>query len=155
MSYRRQKLLSRVNWYLQSSLKHFTEEITGNKCFYRGGRCRHPYRLDWCGIWIESIVWSFISTLNLLNYFLTLWKMYSNIVSYLVCLTDKDQIHNGATQHADYPILTIPCLLMFWNIPSPASEELIDIPLTSNKKHDVDNKFNQDVYDVGFITRDF
>ena len=81
--------------------------------------------------------------------------MYSNIVSYLVCLTDKDQIHNGATQHADYPILTIPCLLMFWNIPSPASEELIDIPLTSNKKHDVDNKFNQDVYDVGFITRDF
>ena len=40
MSSRRQKLLSRVNWYLQSSLKHITELITGNKSYYRGGRYR-------------------------------------------------------------------------------------------------------------------
>ena len=40
MSSRRQKLLARVNWYLQSSLKHITELITGNKCYYKGGRCR-------------------------------------------------------------------------------------------------------------------
>ena len=40
MSSRRQKLLARVNWYLQSSLKHITELITGNKFYYRGGRYR-------------------------------------------------------------------------------------------------------------------
>ena len=38
MSSRRQTLLARVNWYLQSSLKHITELITGNKPYYRGGR---------------------------------------------------------------------------------------------------------------------
>ena len=38
MSSRRQKLLTRVNWYLQSSLKHITEYLTGNKFYYRGGR---------------------------------------------------------------------------------------------------------------------
>ena len=40
MSSRRQKLLVRVNWYIQSSLKHITELITGNKFYYRGGRYR-------------------------------------------------------------------------------------------------------------------
>ena len=40
MSSRRQTLLARVNWFLQSSLKHITELITGNKSYYRGGRCR-------------------------------------------------------------------------------------------------------------------
>ena len=40
MSSRRQKSLARVNWYIQSSLKHFTEYITGNKSYYRGGRYR-------------------------------------------------------------------------------------------------------------------
>ena len=39
-SSRRQKLLARLNWYLQSSLKHITEWITGNKPYYRGGRYR-------------------------------------------------------------------------------------------------------------------
>ena len=40
MSSRRHKLLARVNWYLQSSLKHITELITGNNSYYRGGRYR-------------------------------------------------------------------------------------------------------------------
>ena len=40
MSCRRQILLARVNRYLQSSLKHITELITGNKYYYRGGRYR-------------------------------------------------------------------------------------------------------------------
>ena len=40
MSSRRQKLLTRVNWYLQASLKHITEWITGNKFYYRGGHYR-------------------------------------------------------------------------------------------------------------------
>ena len=40
MSSRRQKLLARVNWYLQSSLKPIIELITGNKYYYRGGRYR-------------------------------------------------------------------------------------------------------------------
>ena len=40
MSSRRQRLLARLNWYLQSSLKHITEYITGNKTYYRGGRYR-------------------------------------------------------------------------------------------------------------------
>ena len=40
MSSNRQKLLTRVNWYLQSSLKHITEYITSNKFHYRGGRYR-------------------------------------------------------------------------------------------------------------------
>ena len=40
MSSRRQKLLARVNWCLQSSLKHITELITGDKSYYRDGRYR-------------------------------------------------------------------------------------------------------------------
>ena len=40
MRSRRQKLLSRVNWYFQSSLKHITELITGTKSYNRGGRYR-------------------------------------------------------------------------------------------------------------------
>ena len=40
MSSRRQILLARVNWYLQSLLKHITELITGNKSYDRGGRYR-------------------------------------------------------------------------------------------------------------------
>ena len=40
MSSRGQKLLARVNWYLQYSLKQTTEFITGNKSYYRGGRYR-------------------------------------------------------------------------------------------------------------------
>ena len=34
------KLLARVNWYLQSSLKYITEQISGNKFYYKGGRYR-------------------------------------------------------------------------------------------------------------------
>ena len=40
MSSRRQTLLAWVNWYLWSSLKHITENITGNKTYYKGGRYR-------------------------------------------------------------------------------------------------------------------
>ena len=40
MSSRGQTLLARVNWYLQSSLKHITKLITGNESYYRGGRYR-------------------------------------------------------------------------------------------------------------------
>ena len=40
MSSKRQKLLTRVNMYLQWPLKHITEEITGTKFYYRGGRYR-------------------------------------------------------------------------------------------------------------------
>ena len=45
MSSRRQKLLARINWYLQFSLKHITEWIACNKLYYRGGRYRQfsPY----------------------------------------------------------------------------------------------------------------
>ena len=35
-----QRLLARINLYLQSSLKHITELISGNKSYKRGGRCR-------------------------------------------------------------------------------------------------------------------
>ena len=34
------QLFARVNWYLQSSLKHITELIAGIKFYYRGGRYR-------------------------------------------------------------------------------------------------------------------
>ena len=40
MSSRRQKLLARVNWYCQSSLKHATKQITGKKFYHRGGHYR-------------------------------------------------------------------------------------------------------------------
>ena len=40
MSSRRQILLARVNWYLQSSLKHITELFTGYKSYNKGGRYR-------------------------------------------------------------------------------------------------------------------
>ena len=53
MSPRRQKLLAKVNWYLQLSLKHITEKITGNRFYHRGGRYRQvslyyiSFRLRW------------------------------------------------------------------------------------------------------------
>ena len=47
MSSRRQKLLARVNWYLQYSLKHVTEWITGDKFYYRGGRYRQVSLYIW------------------------------------------------------------------------------------------------------------
>ena len=47
MSSRRQLLLARVNWYLQSSLKHITELITGNKSYNRGGRYRQVSTIRW------------------------------------------------------------------------------------------------------------
>ena len=42
---------ARVNWYFQSSLKHITEKITGNRFYYRGGRYRqvslyHQFRIS-------------------------------------------------------------------------------------------------------------
>ena len=40
MRSRRHKLFARVNWYIQSSLKHITELMTGNKAYNRGGRYR-------------------------------------------------------------------------------------------------------------------
>ena len=43
MSSRRQKLLARVIWYLQSSSKHITELITGIKSYYKGGHYRQVY----------------------------------------------------------------------------------------------------------------
>ena len=51
MSSRRQTLLARVNWYLQSSSKHITELITGNKFYYTGGRYRQVSLYDLSGIW--------------------------------------------------------------------------------------------------------
>ena len=57
MNSRRQKLLGRVNWYLQSSLKHITKLITGNKSYYRGGRYRQVslYFPKYYMKWIQEI----------------------------------------------------------------------------------------------------
>ena len=41
MSSRWQRLLTRISWYLPSSLNHIIEEITGNNLYYRGGRYIH------------------------------------------------------------------------------------------------------------------
>ena len=49
MSSKRQKLLARINWYLQSSLKRITQLITGIKYYYRGNRFRQVslyYNID-------------------------------------------------------------------------------------------------------------
>ena len=46
-SSRRQILLARVNWYLQSSSKHITELNTGNKSYYRGGRYKQVSLYWW------------------------------------------------------------------------------------------------------------
>ena len=48
MSSRRQKLLARLNWYLQSSLKH----ITGKTCFIKTVPCM-PHRLL-AGGWLKK-----------------------------------------------------------------------------------------------------
>ena len=68
MSSRRQKLLAGINWYLQASLKHITELITGNKSYYRGGRYRQvslhlskilEYPLN-IGFWLQYAVVDFL-----------------------------------------------------------------------------------------------
>ena len=41
--------------------------------------------------------------------------MHIHLVSYL-WFYSRDQIHNGATLHVAYPILSIPCLLMPWRL---------------------------------------
>ena len=58
MSPRRQKLLVRVNWYLQSSSKDITELITGKKSYYRGGRYRQV-SLYGCTSWVQIPVYVF------------------------------------------------------------------------------------------------
>ena len=45
-SSRRQKLLARVNWCLQPSLKHITEWITADRFYYKGGRYRQASLYD-------------------------------------------------------------------------------------------------------------
>ena len=50
MSSRRQILLARVNWYLQTSLKHVTGKITGNIFYYRGGPYRQVSLYDIAGV---------------------------------------------------------------------------------------------------------
>ena len=86
MSSRRQKLLARANWYLQFSLKHITELITGNKSYYRGGRYKQvSLYLDvltlmcWCWLIVncstcmKSI--QFIRDFNILIFFIP-WICY-------------------------------------------------------------------------------
>ena len=58
---RRQKLLARVYWYLQSSLKHITELITGNEFYYRGGRYRQVSLYEF-GMWLVVL---FVMTKNI------------------------------------------------------------------------------------------
>ena len=73
MSSRRQKLLARVNWYLQSSLKHIPELITGNKSYYRGGR----YRQVSLYIEMRNCVYIVTSTRRIhslcIHYVITIW----------------------------------------------------------------------------------
>ena len=49
--------------------------------------------------------------------------MYSHFTSYLgICSTEEGQIHNAATLHVAYPILSIPCLLMPWRLKEPGHQ---------------------------------
>ena len=64
MSSRRQKLLARVNWYLQSSLNPIIELITGNKYYNRGGRYRQvslylsiDIDREYCSTLTRDIAW--------------------------------------------------------------------------------------------------
>ena len=50
--------------------------------------------------------------------------MHSLLVSYLgFYSTEEYQIHNGATPHVAYPILSIPCLLMPWWLKDPGHQQ--------------------------------
>ena len=49
--------------------------------------------------------------------------MHSYFISYNGLKTTEDQIHNGATLHVAYPILSIPCLLMPWRLKSPGYQQ--------------------------------
>ena len=50
--------------------------------------------------------------------------MHSHFVSYLgIYSTEEDQIHNGATQHVVYPIMSISCLLMLWRLKEPGHQQ--------------------------------
>ena len=65
-----------------------------------------------------------ILTLNMLNCFKDYKTMYEHFVSYLrFCSTEEDQIHNEATPHAAYPILSILCLLMPWRLKEPGHQQ--------------------------------
>ena len=56
MSSRRQNLLARVNWYLQSSLKHVIELTTDIKSYYRGGRYRQVSLYNTPEIWTWYVI---------------------------------------------------------------------------------------------------
>ena len=64
MSSRSQNSLARVNWYLQSSLKHMTEWISDNSFYYRGG-CYRQVSLYLCQtrvrIWHRTQRYVFVS----------------------------------------------------------------------------------------------
>ena len=83
MSSRRQKLLARVHWYLQSSLKHITEEIKGNAFYFRGGRYRQVslYYHSWSLLENEE---SCEAYLILSSYSFEFTQLYVNMWMYLV-----------------------------------------------------------------------
>ena len=55
--------------------------------------------------------------------------MYSHFISYLgFCSAEEDQIHNGATLHDFYPILSIQLLLMPWLLKSPGHQQALYWP---------------------------
>ena len=57
-------ILARVNWYLQSSLKHITELITGNKSCKRGGRYRQVSLYNIVLLMAPTCLWAYVSFNN-------------------------------------------------------------------------------------------
>ena len=55
--------------------------------------------------------------------------MHSHFVSYLGFFSTKeDQIHNGVTLQAAYPILSISCLLIPWRLKGPGHQQAWNCP---------------------------
>ena len=88
MSSSRQNLLARVNWYLQSPLKHITELNTGNKSYYRGG----PYKQLSLYIYIYTYMNSYIHTAIYTRHWLSK-IIYSSMMARQCCIMGLTILH--------------------------------------------------------------
>ena len=149
MSSRRQKFLTRVNWYLQSSLNTLLNKSQVNKFYYKGGRYRQV-SLSWLG-WVEErLLWSWHAIRTILPWHMscsgngTVETLYSTIYysKYFIELNfDKSTQYVALWTHKRHPIprpfgRAMECLLwvFHWNWPCYKGFLLYMVTILRNSK---------------------
>ena len=93
-------------------------------CWKKSTNYKHMYSYIMLSSWIYKVHYSGVLTLNMLNCFKD-YKIGIHISYhiFLFCSTEEKQIYNGATLHVANPILSIPSLLMPWQLKEPGHQQ--------------------------------